>query len=149
MTPGPARLQNARGFTLVEVMIALLVLAVGLISLAGLQAKGIRGGHVALVRSLAVQHAGDILDRLRANRPAALLGAYNIALTAAYDSTGAVEPVLSDLREWKTNLSVDLPVAQGGVSVAGGVVTIVVRWDENRDGLNTGVDEILTLVTRL
>lgn len=149
MMDAVSRSEGSTGFTLIEVMIALLVLAVGLISLAGLQAGGIRAGHQALVRSIAVQHAGDILDRMRANRPNALLGAYNIGLTAAYDSTGAGEPVLGDLREWKANLANDLPLGQGGLNVAGGVVTIEVRWDDNRDGVNTGDTDVLTVVTRL
>ena len=55
------------GFTLIEVLIAMLVLAVGLLGLAGLQATSLRNNQSAYNRSQATQLAYDIADRMRAN----------------------------------------------------------------------------------
>jgi len=55
------------GFTLIEVLIAMLVLAVGLLGLAGLQATSLRNNQSAYNRSQATQLAYDLTDRMRAN----------------------------------------------------------------------------------
>ena len=54
------------GFTLLEALVSLLVLAIGLLGLAALQARGMRYNHDALVRSDANILATDIIDRMRA-----------------------------------------------------------------------------------
>ena len=55
------------GFTLIEVLIAMIVLAVGLLGLAGLQATSLRNNQSAYNRIKATQLAYDIADRMRAN----------------------------------------------------------------------------------
>src|SRR5664280_455779 len=55
------------GFTLLEVLIAMLVLAVGLLGLAGLQATSLRNNQSAYNRSQATQLAYDLADRMRNN----------------------------------------------------------------------------------
>ena len=55
------------GFTLIEVLIAMLVLAVSLLGLAGLQATSLRNNQSAYNRSQATQLAYDLADRMRAN----------------------------------------------------------------------------------
>ena len=56
-----------RGFTLLEVMIALLIFSIGLLGLAGLQAGGLRSNNQAQLRTIAVIQAYDMADRIRAN----------------------------------------------------------------------------------
>jgi len=56
-----------RGFTLLEVLIALLVLSIGLLGLAALQTTGLRSNEMASMRTTATQLAYDISDRMRAN----------------------------------------------------------------------------------
>jgi type IV pilus modification protein PilV len=58
------------GFTLVEVLVTVVILAVGLLGLAGLQAVSMRNNHSAYERTQAVQLAYDMADRVRANTPA-------------------------------------------------------------------------------
>ena len=55
------------GFTLVEVLIALVVLAVGMLGIAALYIEGLRASRTALVRSEAVVLATNMADRIRAN----------------------------------------------------------------------------------
>ena len=55
------------GFTLVETLVALIVLSVGLLGVAGLQIFGLRGNLSASSRTQATYFADDIIDRMRAN----------------------------------------------------------------------------------
>ena len=58
---------NQHGFTMVEVLVTLVILAVGLLGLAGLQATSLRNTESAYQRSQAAILAYDMLDRMRAN----------------------------------------------------------------------------------
>jgi len=141
------------GFSLLEVLVALLILSVGLLGLAGLQGRGLRDNNQALVRSRAVQCAEDILDRMRANRTNA--AGYEIDLgTPDLDKrldrgklasalSGYAGIIRTDLVEWKNNLANSLPEGDGSVRVDGNLTTVVIRWTEN----NAAQD--LIVVTRL
>ena len=60
--------QRQLGFTLLEALIALLVLAIGLLGLAGLQARGLSYNTDAVVRSQATFRGYDIMERMRIRR---------------------------------------------------------------------------------
>ena len=142
-----------RGFTMIEVLIAVIVMAIGLLGLAGLQATGIRNNHTAYLRSQATLLAYDIVDRMRASRSRAVanlnqLSSYGVSVgesvsssgtdcTSGYCSPSAMANY--DLWQWKDSLSQVLPLGDGSVTVAmnGGIVTltIAVQWDEDRDGV--------------
>jgi len=118
------------GFTLLEVLIAMLVLSIGLLGLAGLQATGIRNNHSAYMQSQAISYGYDIIDQMRANRLSALSGTYNIAIgDAAPTGTTIAE---TDLREWKNLIATSLLAGDASANVNGGVVTVVVQWDDRR-----------------
>lgn len=67
------------GFALIEVLIAVLVLAIGLLGLAGLHAAGFRDNHGAFIRTQATYAVNDLADRMRANRFSAIAGNYEVA----------------------------------------------------------------------
>ena len=56
-----------RGFSLIEVLVAVLVLAIGLLGLAGLQTRGLKASQSSYERSVATVYAYSILDAMRAN----------------------------------------------------------------------------------
>lgn len=123
-------LPKHRGFSLLEVLVTLVIISVGLLGLAGLQAVGLKNNQSALLRSQATCLAYDIIDRMRANRQAALAENYNIALDATPSGSGIVS---TDLIDWKTNLDQFLPDGDGSVTVTdAGVVTVQVRWNDAR-----------------
>jgi len=70
---------SARGFTMLEVLVAILVLSLGLLGLAGLQTVGLRNNTASTQRTIATLLASDIADRMRANYNSVVSGDYNYA----------------------------------------------------------------------
>lgn len=70
------------GFTLIEVLVSMLILAVGLLGIASLQFKGMKYSTDAAIRSNIMMLAYDIADRIRLNRGNAddYLGTYTVPL---------------------------------------------------------------------
>lgn len=125
------------GFTLLEVLIAILVLSIGLLGLAGLMVSSIRNSHSAYHRTQATWLAYDMIDRLRVDRANAISASvpYNIPLTTAVSgSTGLAG---TDVTNWKTTLANALPAGDGSVLVvpASRAVTVIVQWNDTRGTL--------------
>ncbi|GGY79555.1 hypothetical protein GCM10007071_28810 [Marinobacter zhanjiangensis] len=122
------------GFGLIEVLISLLILAVGLLGLGSLQSTGLTMTSEARNRSQAIFLADDIFERARANR--SNLAAYQVdALNDpdcnenfSIDNAGVAA---DDLAEWQNSLACLLPNGTGSVNVADSTVTVQVTWDAN------------------
>jgi len=115
----------------------MLVLSVGLLGLAALQAVSLKTNQSAYQRSQATLLAYDMMDRLRANRVKAMGEAYNRAMDAA-DMTGtAIEAV--DVNDWINNyVETLLPAGDGSINcTTTGLCTVIVEWDESRVGGST------------
>jgi type IV pilus assembly protein PilV len=142
-----------RGFTVVEVLVALVVLSVGLLGIAKLMLFAARSNDSAYLRSQATALAYEMLDTMRANRSAAIAHAYDTPLgTAAAGASpclaaacSAANLALYDVYTWKQRLAVgSLPVGTGALpNGTGQVVTatsttspavttaiITVQWDD-------------------
>lgn len=147
------------GVSLLEVLVAIVVLSLGLLGLGSLQATGLRMNHSAYLRSLAAQSAQDMADRLRANRQAALAGAYNIAIGASAPDTSTLPK--REVNEWLTSELAGLPAGDGSIAVnsANQTAIITVEWDDQRAGVrgetpddtpgNAATNARLMLSTRL
>ena len=129
-----------RGFTLIEVLVAVLVLSIGLLGLAALQASGLRNNYNAYASSQAVILANDMTDRIRANPTEAANGLYN-NITAAAADPGCMTGNCSttqirdhDTAVWYADLQNTLPGGTGTVTGNGTVFTVSVMWDEARNG---------------
>lgn len=121
--------RRMQGFTLLEVLVAMVVLSIGLLGLAGLMASSLKNSHSAYQRTQATWLAYDALDRMRANRQVALAGGYNLALGATPGGSGMAA---TDLSQWNTALGDTLPAGQGSIAVNGGAVTVIVQWNDTR-----------------
>lgn len=106
------------GFTLLEALIALVVISIGVLGLAGLQAQGMRFNHDAFVRTQATILAGDIMDRMRMqaykiiNGPqlaAALQQYQNVAAAVPANCNAAVASIPNDLDCWVRDVQNALP----------------------------------------
>lgn len=121
----------ARGFSMVEVLIALVVTSIGLLGLAALQVTSLKINHSAYLRSQATEMAHDMADRMRANRIAATSGNYNLAY--ATDPSGTSSVAAADLTDWHDTLERELPGGDGAVTVnAAGLALISVHWNDAR-----------------
>ncbi len=122
------------GTTLLEILVSLVVVALGLLGLASLQAVSLKSNNTAYYRSQATMLAYDIVDRMRANRAVAVnSGSYNISFTTSASSNTGVAG--TDINEWKQNIARAIPSGEGQVTVlAGGTALIEIRWDSNGDG---------------
>jgi type IV pilus assembly protein PilV len=122
-------MKQQSGFTLIEILVAVVILALGLLGMAGMQANSLRNNQSAYFRSQATVLAYDILDRMRANRTAAAGGQYDIALGAAAAGAGIV---LDDLTEWKATLANELASGDGSVLTLNNLVTVQIHWNEGK-----------------
>lgn len=123
------------GFSLIEVMVALTIFSIGLLGLAGLQQVGLVQNATAMQRTLAMNHAYDILDRMRNNKNV------NYTAAAAASSPNCVTASCSpdalaayDVYEWNLAIADDLPNGVGFITGDTGGYVIYIGWDEVRDG---------------
>ena len=126
------QMTRERGMTLIEALVALLVLSIGLLGVAALQMSSLRNTHAAHMRSQATALASDITDRMRANRTVALTGAYNIAIGATLTAPATLAEL--DLTAWKNALAATFPLGDGAVAVdpATNLARITIQLDDSR-----------------
>lgn len=129
--------QHARGMTLVEALVALVVLSVGLLGIAGMQMTTLRNNLGAHLRSQATVLAYDITDRMRVNRSQALANAYVVGFGAA-PAGASIEEI--DLRAWKQSLANTLPGGDGRIQRVGNTFRITITWTE----ANAGAQSFIT-----
>lgn len=132
------RPQQQRGVSLIEVMVSVLVLGVGLMGVAAMQATALRNGQSSLERSQVVAYSYSILDAMRANHAAALAGAYNLASMQCTVPDGGTL-AQDDLRRWIQSLKAGMTDGAAGdtsvcgqVSCVAGICTVTVQWDDTR-----------------
>lgn len=130
-THGDIRLRSQRGVGIVEILVAVLVLSIGLLGLAGLQMRTMRNSQSALERGVAVMQTHAIADAMRADRINAINGRFNIALAdAAPSGTTFADQVLIG---WRANLTATLGTdATGEVDCNGALCNIVIQWNDSR-----------------
>lgn len=123
------RAQRQRGISIVEALVALVVIAVGMLGIAGLYLSSMQASRTAKLRAYAVELAGSIADRIRANRDAAAAydtDAYGGAPatqdceTARCDAAALAE---DDLARWLEDIRTTLP----GAAAVTGTVTVTDR----------------------
>ena len=145
--------QAQRGITMVESLVALVVLSIGLLGIASLYVTSLRTGRTALIRTQAVSLVSDLGDRIRANSRA------NTTAPAAYDlatyggapvthgcvgaaNCSAAQLAEDDLSHWLDNVNATLPgpVAQVVVTRGGAGLPdqydIQLTWQEASETFN-------------
>lgn len=135
------------GFSLVEVLVAVLLLSIGLLGLAKLQTTMLQRGSSSAQRVDAVNQAYDLLDRMRANRARSIAGDYDVAFGESPAGDALAD---RDVRTWKADLAASLPGGDARVLVEDQVVTIEMRWTDASDANPGAVEQAgLTLRTQL
>jgi type IV pilus assembly protein PilV len=136
-------MKKSSGFSLVEVLIALIVMSVGMLGIAGLYVQSMQAGRTSMLRHHAVNLAGDIADRIRANPTAgaaytASPGTDNRCDAGDVDCTIA-EMAANDIFLWQAQAAEFLPPMADGTdqviidfdaAAIPPTYTVTVRWDE-------------------
>jgi type IV pilus assembly protein PilV len=142
----PAGRSRESGFGLIELLVAVVLLSIGLLGLAGLQLRTMRNNESSLERGMAVVETHSIIDAMRADRASATADKFDIALTAS-PPTGTTTFADVALAAWRTNLTRVLgDGATGAVACDGAKCTITVQWDDTR---GTGGSSSMQLVTQV
>lgn len=137
-----------RGVGLIEVLIAVLVMAIGLLGIAAMQATALRNSQSSLERSQAVIQSYTIYDAMRANRTQALAGAYNTNGMTCDKSNGATL-VAKDIDLWLDAMKNTMgSTACGQISCAANKCTVTVQWDDSR-GTSGGTTQKIPTQTYL
>ncbi len=129
--------QRQRGFSLVEVLIALVIMSVGMLGIAGLFVQGMQAGRTSVLRHHAVTLAGDVADRIRANPRAGVAyegaGGDNACVGYGTDCDEATMAA-HDVFLWEQQAVDSLPAGAVTVNfdntVTPPLYTIAVTWDE-------------------
>lgn len=129
------------GFTLVESLVALIVLSIGMLGIAALYLESMRAGRTALSRTQAVTLAADMADRIRANATAGVAyagaGGFNNCVAGGVDCTPA-QMAAEDIQLWLDSIAASLPNGQGLIVFNNALnppeYTITVSWDEPGEG---------------
>jgi type IV pilus assembly protein PilV len=134
------------GFTLIETMVALLVISVGMIGVAALHGQALSSSGIAIRRSVAIGLAADITDRIRVNRGAGVAYQGAAADNNCDDPTGGggvdcspAQMAAHDLFVWRAQIAQNLPGGQGTVAVDAATnptsYTVTVSWAEATQAL--------------
>lgn len=143
MMAGKRNTRTQHGLTLIEVLVAVVVLSVGLLGVASLQLASLRESNRSNERSLATILAYDIADRMRANIQGTANGKYLISASTSPDaptvsgnataldycrtdftntSTANIcngsEMAMADIYDWRMTVQNSLPGGVGQIQCA-------------------------------
>lgn len=133
-----------KGFSLVEVLIALIILSVGMLGIASLFVNSMQAGRTSMFRHHAVTLAGDVADRIRANPRAGVSyvakpGANNNCVAGGVDCSEA-EMAMNDILLWQQQAANTLPNGDVTIlfdnAVNPPMYTISVTWSEPGEQLS-------------
>ena len=121
-----------RGIGLIEVLVSLLIIAIGVLGMAGLHSRSLQHSQAAYLHSRATFLAGDMLDRIRANPAMATTSdAYLSALdedviddcdednypdTCESGECSGQQLAQYDIQQWKFQLACELPQTRAAIS---------------------------------
>ena len=145
--------RHQRGITLIESLIAMVVMALGILGIVGVQMRALTDTQAGVRRAQAIRLIEDLGERLQSN-PDALnyLSAYAASPGSAPDCAAAActpqQLAAFDVRQWHRNVAAALPagsatvfIPQGGARQLG----VLVGWNENR--FNAGGKDATTAQT--
>ncbi len=144
---------SQRGLGLIEVLVTILVLSIGLLGIAAMQATALRNGQSALERSQAVIQTYSILEAMRANRVRALAGDYDYVMSVDCDPPAAGPLGAADVTDWLASLEVALGEGACGTIAREGNnnVIVTIQWNDSRGTVAAGDEAAAaarTLITR-
>lgn len=150
-------IQKHRGFTLLEALLGFLILAIGMLGIASLQAISLKAGKTSVYNSVAMMKVDELLESMRANPSSDALTAYvaasagtgsNNGCTGTTNCTGT-QLAQEDVFWWKKNLKAGLPdSATATVEMTDlflpsmiRTATITIAWQERNKNSEVAADK--------
>lgn len=154
--PNPSGRKNAGGFSMIEVLITIIVLAFGLLGFALLQTMNVRFVQSSNYRTQATNLSYDLLDQMRANRyqsawySGASFTAGSVTRAACSRDVGTVT-IAQNITRWQCQVVQALGEgASATVTNNNGQVTVGIAWADQRwDKDNPDTRTTFTAVTQL
>jgi len=149
---------SERGLSMIEILVALTIVAFGMLGLLGLQARALSVQKDAFHRRQAAELVAQLAERMRANHLAFLAGRYALSFDAssAAPSTApacaapctSAQVAARDLDEWRIELRRRIPGAaaylQWDAANRSGIA-VAVAWPEQHAAANDAVCDALTV----
>jgi type IV pilus assembly protein PilV len=131
-----------RGFSLIEVLIALLILAIGVLGIAALQFKGLRYSHDSFLRSQINFLAYDIGELMRANRSNAASYVSNYTVPVATGANACnyatAATATNDLGCWHNRIDQAIPPGStANIVTFGSLYTVALAWTDREGATHT------------
>lgn len=145
-----------QGVAMMELLIALIIVAIGVLGLVAMQSTALQNGNNAQLRYQATLMAYDMVERMRAN-PLGVAANHYSAITLSTTATAPTSPFTAanvyqlDVAEWKTDLAT-LPNGNGSITednLVDGRFTIHVRWSQLEGAGTGGNTDSIDIVVRL
>jgi type IV pilus assembly protein PilV len=146
MTSLPTSPRASRGFTLIEAMVALVVLSIGLLGIAALYVETLRANRTSLHRTVAVSLAADIGDRMRSNRTPADAYACGDPCVAANGKNAIAD---ADLAAWMDAIAAQLPGGTAGIAYTAPGASTPAAYDVTLEWTEVGQDDPVTYDLRI
>ena len=134
-SPPPPRRRSQQGATLLEVLIAVLIMAIGLLGIAALQAVTLKNTSGSAERTQAIMQTYTIFDAMRTNRETARSGGYNRAWTCEAPAAGDDDDAraIGEIGAWISQLQANMgETACGRIQCGTQSCTVGVRWSDSR-----------------
>lgn len=157
-------LKKNKGFTLIEVMIAVVVFSFGLLGIAGIMTVSVKNNHNGYMRSQAAILTATIVDMMRRNKPGVKQGLYDGSHSGFVDTSsfcagtcGPAQIAARDVGQWSSMLTQLLPNSTGTIDCnininplfltgpVNGVCTATITWDES-NAIDSNSQQSITLV---
>ena len=144
------------GSSLIEVLVSMTILAVGILGIGAMQTSTLKSNQNSYMRTQAVFHANDIVERMRSNLAGVSAGNYDdpspVVTAACQTTTGcsAAAMAANDVAQWETSVAAALPMgaatacldsspvdgtaAAPACNSSGDVYAVKIFWDDDRDG---------------
>ena len=165
MNKKPLTLQSSRGFTLLEALIGFLILSIGMLGIASLQAISLKSGKTSVYGSVAMMKVDELFESMRANPSVTALTAYaaagaGLGIDHGCGTITCDEKKLAqeDVFWWKQNLTAGLPdTATTAVSIVTiapppsklVTVRIDINWNERDKDAAGSVAKSFTATTSI
>ena len=138
--------KRQQGFSLVEVLIALVIMSVGMLGIATLFLQGMQAGRTSMFRHNAVILVGDVADRIRANPTAgAAYAGAGVDSGCVGQGTNCSQPQMAshDIFLWTQQAAESLPAGSVNVVFDGAVAPptyqITANWTEAGENLSYSI----------